>query len=626
MSPLRPLLSRRSFVGAAALAITDAALTGCHHDTRVLQTGTLQSAPGIPANSPLTIDVHCHIFNGTDLQVEKFLGYVTFPGFWGQAAGEILQLVNWGLAPSGDDEIDELKDLVKVCKVNSEASDGVEPLREKFVAHRQDAYNQARTAVLEVQKKESAKGPGGPFAPTTRRLATNDAKQRIYASFANPDYDTLQKNLKTTPPPTDNMMKQRSHELGAPAGPKGAAAFNATSQTFSLKGVIDFIIQYFQYRYVSAQDYIDTFTPAAQRDVDLMLASMVDYDWWLAKGNATPTTLPTQVAVMEQISILSNGRVHGFVPFCPLREVASRAGIPNDDGDAGWSSLDFVKDAVRNHGCVGIKLYPPMGFAPYGNSMLDDPNQGGSASFWKNDLLPDWTSQPIKYPDGTEKALGQRLDDALDDLYTWCVQEQVPILAHTSESNGPNNNYEQLALADHWAVALKKYSQLRVNFGHLGGIDDLIGTAALPPLSQAFVNFLGTPAAPNAYGDVAFSSNMLLAPASFDERIQMAYQQAASGANQLPTHLLYGTDWSLLEQMGNNSAYMKGFETLFSRIDSPACAGHSAQDCFFGWNAVEYLGLRAGIPGNSARFRLDNFYTKNCVSEPAWRRKLDNAV
>ena len=348
---------------------------------------------------------------------------------------------------------------------------------------------------------------------------------------------------------------------------------------------------------------------------------MVDYDWWLAQGDSTPTPLDTQVAVMMLISILSDGRVHGFAPFCPLREVAARAGFKNKGGEAAKSSLEFVQDAVRTKGCVGVKLYPPMGFAAYGNSCLDDPVKGGRSDFWKGGLLPDWTATKISYQDGTIKLLGQRLDDALDDLYKWCVDEQVPILAHTDESNGPNNDYKALAAPHYWALALANYPTLRVNFGHLGGLDDGVSVAALPPTSQEFVVMLGAAASTKAYGDAAYSSSMILNQSAFDERIQMAYQQATTGRNQLPSHFMYGTDWSLLEMVGNNEVYMQRFEQVFAHITGGTYATHSAEDCFFGWNAVDYLGLRPGLPGKNARSRLEAFYTQHCMPMPVWMAK-----
>jgi hypothetical protein len=202
------------------------------------------------------------------------------------------------------------------------------------------------------------------------------------------------------------------------------------------------------------------------------------------------------------------------------------------------------------------------------------------------------------------------------------VEEEVPILAHTDESNGPNSDYKLLAAAHYWALALAKYPALRVNFGHLGGLDESISTAALPSTSQDFVAMFGMAASPTVYGDTAYSSNILLNKSDFDERIQMAYEQGTSGRNQLPSHLMYGTDWSLLEMVGNNEVYMQRFSELFTRISVAACAGHSAEDCFFGWNAVDYLGLRKQTAGKNTRTRLDLFYARHCMPKPIWMQKL----
>ena len=77
---------------------------------------------------------------------------------------------------------------------------------------------------------------------------------------------------------------------------------------------------------------------------------------------------------MEQISIMS--RVHGMVPFDPLREAAYRTGRHMHN----FSSLAFVQNAIYNQGCIGVKLYPSMGFAPWNNSQLPK-------NFWDQYLL-----------------------------------------------------------------------------------------------------------------------------------------------------------------------------------------------------------------------------------------------
>jgi predicted TIM-barrel fold metal-dependent hydrolase len=592
---------------------------------QIFKTGTLAAPAGVPSTAPLTIDVHCHIFNGTDLQIEEFLGDVVFPTWWGKAAGEILRVVNWSLAPQGVDEKAKLESLLQDCRSLGSVTKVSHKVQQKLDEQRNDGYRRARQAVLDVQLKQAATPAPRPAVTSPTELSVLDAKQQIFVSFAAPNYKTFKQNLETAPPLTEHM----NLELLPPPTPGAknqppsqTAKASAASQSFGLKAALNFIVQYFQYRYVSAQDYLDIFTPMAHRDVDLMLASMVDYDWWLAKGTPPATPLETQVEVMMLISVLSDGRVHGFAPFCPLREVAARAGFTNGQGEVAKSSLAFVQDAVRNKGCVGVKLYPPMGFAAYGNSALDDPAKGGNASFWSGGLLPDWTSRSIKFPDGTTAPLGQRLDQALDDLYEWCVAEQVPILAHTDESNGPTDAYKALAASQYWALALRKYPDLRVNFGHLGNLDAPVTSVALPSTSHEFIILMGAKESPNAYGDAAYSSNLLLNQSGFDERIQTAYQQSLAEHNKLASHLMYGTDWSLLEMVGNNEVYMQRFAQLLSSVSGAACPAHSPEDCFFGWNAVDYLGLRPVTSGQNSRSRLESFYARHCMPEPSWMQKL----
>ncbi len=625
MSLLRSASTRRAFLAAGVATVGDLALAGCHHGMAIFKTGTLAPPPGVPTDSALTIDVHCHIFNGSDLQVEKFFGDIVFPTWWGKAAGEILQIASQAHAPSGSEEISKLKKLLDGCSSSDGKTWVSETAQQQLGQFREDGFQRARAAVLAVQQNSSprALAPGNEML-TLRLNSNDDAKQQIFNTFSTAKTnDDLQRILNAPPPPlTENQNREFSLSIGGGTSPFDAVAKTSKdAQPFNFKGAIQFIVQYFQYRYVSAQDYLNIFTPNAHRDVDLMLPSLVDFDWWLAKGNPTPTNLDVQAQAMKLISILSDGRIHGFAPFCPLREVAARAGLKNRHGELAKSSLAFVQNAVRTQGFVGVKLYPPMGFAAYGNCVLDDPLHGGRADFWKTNLLPDWASKDIRYSDGTSERLGNRLDGALDDLYTWCVKEDIPIMAHTEETNGPSDAYKELAGSKHWKCALTRYPGLRVNFGHLGGINDSTGNVQLPAESKAFVAMMGSPS-PNAYGDVAFSSNLIMGGSNFKERIQTAYGQS-SDPSRLPSHLMYGTDWSLLEQIGNNDRYMQGFADVFAPINSKACSSHSAEDCFFGWNAAEYLGLKPPNEGTvNTRSRLEAFYKDNCMPNPAWMQKM----
>jgi predicted TIM-barrel fold metal-dependent hydrolase len=313
--------------------------------------------------------------------------------------------------------------------------------------------------------------------------------------------------------------------------------------------------------------------------------------------------------------------VHGYAPFDPLREVAYKA----KKTGASWSSLAFAQDAIRNRGCIGIKLYPPMGFAPYGNAEITTPH------FWKQNDLPEWLDQPIYYSDdGQTRSLGERLDEALAELYKWCCDESVPILAHSNTTNGVLEQYRELASASYWNGALARYPNLRISFGHLGDFSSMTGTADIPSSSEAFIRLFadaGHMSDYRRYGDSAYDAEILRNSPSLLSRYVSAYSNQTSPGNKiLASRLMYGTDWNLLMTVGKIDSYFKQFLDIFTTLDSSGQSvnGHSVMERFFGWNAVDYIGLRRGQP---ARQRLEEFYRRHDIDlnrdPPGWMRKVD---
>src|SRR5439155_20874758 len=122
-----------------------------------------------------------------------------------------------------------------------------------------------------------------------------------------------------------------------------------------------------------------------------------------------------QVELHEKVSRLSmlgrlgygTARVHPFVGFDPRRELVSRKRADLK------GALALAKEAVQEYGFIGVKLYPPMGFRPLGN--------GATAEMTAEDAY--------------------RVDGILDELYTWCEAEQVPVTAHCNPSNEAAEEY-----------------------------------------------------------------------------------------------------------------------------------------------------------------------------------------
>ena len=608
----------------------------------VLAAGTM--APNLSAVSagPLTIDTHCHLFNGTDIQLKNFLLYTH--------QGVSPRLVNLArnlekkFGFTGEDEWVVLDILARHmhCPTASDSPlDATATVTQPPLGPPDTQPKSARTQINDIraaafhraQKSISTAMEDNPPTSPKEQQTDDDVKQLLQVQ----SHEEFRKKIEaTTPTPSP----------GLPVAPgKSSHKHVATCEDpRNLGGELETVVDYFLPRIVLAQLYLDTFCPSAGRNVDLIFAAMVDYDWWLANGDSAETSLQEQVKVMEQISILSGGRIHGLAPFCPLREVAHRAG--QGKSSTNWSSLEFVKDAVRNRGCLGVKLYPPMGFAAYGNTQLDDPTappwdpveltQCGDPvahphpEFWsRNVYLPHWARQPlIHYPfDDSDQRLGVRLDAALDDLYTWCQAEGVPILAHTNTTNGVDCVYEKLAQASYWRQAFDRYPNLRVSFGHMGGFDDALGEKiSVPATSLAFIDLMGDDKAPpqdppttfpHAYADSAYDAILLACRNRFVERLDLAYQ----ATHPFGSHFLYGTDWSLTVHVGHNQHYLKYYEQLMKQLDaSYPGPGKKPSEAFFGWNAVEYAGLRTGSP---TRQRLEAFYTRYRIQKPGWAAKVD---
>lgn len=573
------------------------------------------TAPSTPLE--FTIDAHCHIFNGTDLQVSQFLTRVVNREWKGceqtstplipeeimKVVVELLEAAIEDQAPRADEEQRLIQPFIQ-C--NPDPSVRMAILFGELDDRQKKAHAKVQASVLRTKRMKrhlSAKGNKAALSQSGQAVTEESAIAEIH------------ERVKTATPDEYHQMR-KSRKEGQTAGSLQAKALD------SIDGALDYAYQGFQYRYVSVLTYLKTFpvTPEGT-SADLMVAALVDYDWWLAKGKPTLTPLPAQVDLMADISVLTGGRVHALAPFCPLREVASRA----HKGKNAWSSLEFVKKAVGKQGCVGIKLYPPMGFAAYGNSEQDP-------QCWMGEHLPTWVNKPIDYKNGKPpRSFGACLDEALDDLYTWCVAEDVPLMAHTSASNGVSRALMDLAGAKGWAAALKKYPALRISFGHTGDFSDP-RACHYPDQSHKFAALLGK-AAPdpgfNAYADSSFFSEILDATGRATLSKQFTTFNAkpeTPGAAPFYTRMMYGTDWNLLLHLGDIAAYRKDFQELIAKLQVSPGAPPDLAAQFFSGNAIAWLGLKDGCN----RKRLEDFYRDRCKLDitkypPPWLQGIRRA-
>jgi len=518
--------------------------------------------------APLTIDTHAHFFNGSDLQIKEFLSKTTVGPdselhLLVNAMAGLFQILGWHLAPSAQYEmaaIARYAALLKDCG-------GTDQMRRVAGGSYQEGYALGRRE-LQVAADAVYQTPSGAAV-----LGPKGGLTGIGAAIAD------------LPVTFDEFEDRRSN----------AATVLGSQPTFL--GYIQFVLHNFNHRHVNAIDYLTTYSKGSSRKIDLVVSSMVDYDWWLARGMGTPTSLSDQVDVMGQISVLLGGRVHGFAPFCPFRETMTL------DSTGMGDAMHLVKRAIETRGFIGVKLYPPMGFAAWGNT-------GKTV----------WRGKPSLPPATADPDFGKRLDAAMSNLFTYCVAHDVPIMAHTNHSNGPYEEFKDLAGSEYWKLALEKFPGLRVSFGHFGDTDleDHKGDKTRPFL-KLMTRGADTPGA-NTFADSGYFAGTLMNQAKMRDVLRDLY---ASENRIMLERLMYGTDWTMILPQKNAERYLSDFVDVMRRIETaePGIGARQTtlSNAFFGRNAVEFLGLRAGR-GN--RRRLETFYAQNKVPEPDWMRKV----
>lgn len=556
-------LTRRRFVAGVAAGL--APLSGC--------ASVAALCPADPTisdrSAPLTIDTHAHFFNGSDLQVREFLSQTTvgpdselYPLVRGM--GGLLQSLAWHLAPGAHAERNALAQYTSQMRMCEGTGQMQRLARDAY----QTGYALGRRELQSSAKQLQQTAVGAAvLGPTMNQLGLGAAIADLPETFE--AFEEKRVNAVTT--------------LGS-------------QPTFL--GYIQFVLHHFNFRHVNAIDYLTTYSKGSARKIDLVTPSMVDYDWWLARGKATVTSLAEQVDVMSQVSVLMGGRVHGFVSFCPFREVMSRNTSGVGDG------MRLVKRAIETGGFMGVKLYPPMGFAPWGNA--------GKTLWQGKPSLPAAASDPD---------FGKHLDAAMQSLFTFCVNNDVPIMAHTNHSNGPYDEFKELASSRYWKLAIEKFPGLSVSFGHFGDTDpEDHGGARTLPFVQLMSSNAGSSGA-NAYADSSYFAGTLINQGKMRDVLLSLY--SAEGRILLE-RLMYGTDWTMILTQKNVERYLSDFMDVMRRIEEAEPGLRVRQttlsNAFFGRNAVEFLGLRSGR-GN--RRRIEAFYARHKMEEPDWMKKVD---
>lgn len=434
------------------------------------------------------VDIHCHTFNADDLPVRGFVQKVAFHDI--RVVGELSRLVDM---------------VIQGAAIGFEAEN-----------HKLDTLlTRALTPTIEAEAVSSA-----PLAP--------DLDQEVDALMAELDA-------------RDPALVRRVGTLmeGGDVVPGAAQPEGLGDWVSGARRAVRWAAIFAKDRLAVTQALVDNFAG----DVDLFTPLLVDLEPGL--GDVAPTTMHQQIVLQEKVSRLSmlgalpgthQSHVHPFVGFDPRREVSARRAGQIE------TPLDAVRDAVERYGFVGVKMYPPMGFKPLGNT------------------------------DGS-------VDEALRDLYRWCQAEDVPITVHCNPSNYAAEAFKQFSSPDLWRRVLTEFPELRLNLGHFGGASDKPTPKSGWPRKVAAL--MGR--FPNLYADVGNHS-------IHDDEVRNTYlallDELMAAHPVLAERVMFGSDWYMLAIQPDHDRFLSTYRTAYRQR-----FGTSRTNAFLGRNALRFLGF-----------------------------------
>lgn len=328
--------------------------------------------------------------------------------------------------------------------------------------------------------------------------------------------------------------------------------------------------------------------PATQGPITLV-SHMMDlgpvYDQ--CADGTTMLDLPTQqIPRMEHFQAQPGSDLLYFVAYNPYRD------HPGKSPSSG--ALDIVRDAITAHGAKGVKVYPPSGYRPAGNDVVDRPHPSGTRYPGRQ-----WDARYLGFGP-TKRAQDEGLDASLEQLLLWCMTNDIPVFAHSGHGEFEARTGYGVHHSDpkFWGRFLEAHScpgkpcPLRLCLGHAGGDDYWFGNGEHEDWGLRAYELCTR--YPNVYCEVT-TSDALLDPARqafFIDRLASRFAESDAAAlastHETPrfrfaTKLMYGTDWPLPDQ-GEPAAVLSATQKTFLH---PLLVRHFGD--YFSGNARRYL-------------------------------------
>lgn len=543
-----------------------------------LTAGCGRIAPAIPGFGQRLIDAHCHLFNASDLPVVRFLRHVVLKLYPEQAEVKI----------AGD-----VRDKDLVDRLIELAVDWLEIDRAP-TADQEIAFLQGRGGRIESARSYE-KSRKATIEQTSRFLVEIDRRSRatLQTSEQKGSNDSESQEAASDRAFLDLFVGAQGKTARMDVGPMSMTDARASTTTAFDILPIGRYLEWFTllrlYRHVLVDRLASDIANQGFK-AELVTPALVDYDEWLFE-DVIGSPLPRQMVGMDLVSRRRAGpAVHGYMGFDPLREVAFDAKAKG----ATVSSMATVRTALLEHGFIGAKLYPPMGFRAWGN------------------VGP--------YPKRTLKRLGlksssqlnEKLNRALDEFYQLCVDLDAPILTHAYASNFADKAYEFHGDPAYWIPVFKAHRELRVCLGHFGPFDKVSNGRdehRMPESSWEWRvgEFIRDNPQQRVFVDISYFSEVLTAGDKERDYFTKSFKRWATEFDPNLDHVLFGTDWIMI---GQERGYKQYVQSINAFLREGCGFGDEACEKIFRLNAMRFLPLERDARG---RQRLLDWYARNNI-------------
>ncbi|MGJ9418703.1 hypothetical protein ACHAC9_13190 [Massilia sp. CMS3.1] len=299
------------------------------------------------------------------------------------------------------------------------------------------------------------------------------------------------------------------------------------------------------------------------RGIDAVFGAMVNFD-------ALYDNARSPFADQLKLHALLSGMSKGYL--LPLA-----AYNPKADMDSGGKMLADVLDALANKGFIGVKIYPPVGFYPYGNVEF---GKGHGKDFMMT---------------------ARQFDEHMLSLFRECGKLGAPVMAHANKSMGRSKAWDNGNKPEGW-IALAKQMALDqqtpiVNLGHFAG-DEKFDDDWQPK----YASLLTDPGTSKMYADLGNWKHLRGCTADSGCAALERLKATIASYPGVEKKLMYGSDWFMMIKSSNWQDYAGDLARALSDMNL---------DALFYDNAVNCYGL---VPGGMRRAAVE----KHLGYLPAW--------